>query len=59
MKDRKTGKRAYIGVRRNDGQNSFTIPAPENDAPAEFLKLYDEPVEKLLTDLNVPFIVRK
>lgn len=60
MKDRKNHDDVYIGLRRSDHQNSFTMHGPSgHDRAQKFVALYDEPVGKLLTDLNVPYIVRK
>lgn len=59
LKDRKNGKRAYIGLRRSDGQNSFTMDAPNPETPEEFKKLYAMPVQQFLEAHHVPYIVRK
>lgn len=60
MKDRKGKDDVYIGLRRNDHQNSFTLHGPSGkDRSKKFVEMYDQPVEKFLADLNVPFIVRK
>lgn len=59
MKERGTDKRAYVGLRRSDGQNSFTLPTPANNAPEEFKKIYDQPVKEFLEQNSVPYIVRK
>lgn len=59
LKDRQNGKRAYIGLRRSDGQNSFTMDAPQPETPEEFKKLYAMPVKQFLEEHHVPYIVRK
>ena len=59
MKERGTTKRAYIGLRRSDRQNSFTIEAPQSNAPEYFKRVYDMPVKKFLEEHSVPYIVRK
>ena len=59
MKERGTDKRAYVGLRRSDGQNSFTLPAPAQNAPEEFKKIYDQPVKEFLEQNSIPYIVRK
>lgn len=60
MKDRDGHDDVYIGLRRNDHQNSFTMHGPVGkDRAQKFVEMYDQPVEKLLADLNVPYIVRK
>ncbi|EEU29923.1 hypothetical protein HMPREF0501_01388 [Limosilactobacillus coleohominis 101-4-CHN] len=60
MEDRQGHDDVYIGLRRNDHQNSFTLHGPAGkDRAQAFVKMYDEPVEQLLKELNVPFIVRK
>lgn len=59
MKERGTTKRAYVGLRRSDRQNSFTIEAPQFNAPEYFKRVYDMPVKKFLEEHSVPYIVRK
>lgn len=59
MKERGTTKRAYVGLRRSDRQNSFTIEAPQSNAPEYFKRVYDMPVKKFLEEHSVPYIVRK
>lgn len=59
MKERGTTKRAYVGIRRSDGQNSFTMPAPNPETPEEFKKLYAQPVKEFLEQHSIPYIVRK
>ena len=60
MKDRQGHDDVYIGLRRNDHQNSFTMHGPSGkDRAKQFVAMYDEPVEDLLKKLDVTFIVRK
>lgn len=59
MKERGTDKRAYVGLRRSDGQNSFTLPAPTQNAPEAFKKIYDQSVQEFLEQNSIPYIVRK
>lgn len=59
MKERGTSKRAYVGLRRSDGQNSFTLPAPASETPEAFKKIYAQPVKEFLEKNSVPYIVRK
>lgn len=56
MTSLENGKPAYVGLRRNDGQNSFTLP---NYTPAEFRDIYDQPVKEFLEQHHIPYIVRK
>lgn len=59
MKERGTNQRAYVGLRRNDGQNSFTMPAPMGDAPTYFKQVYGQTVQDFLEQHSIPYIVRK
>ena len=59
MQNRESGKRAYVGLRRNDRQNSFVIDAPQGDTAAEFVSLYVQPVQEFLDQHGIPYIVRK
>lgn len=59
MKNRESGEPAYVGLRRNDRQNSFVIDAPKGDTAAEFVKLYAQPVQEFLDQHGIPYIVRK
>ena len=59
MKERGTKKRAYIGIRRSDRQNSFTMPAPQLETPEMFKRIYAQPVKKFLEQHSIPYIVRK
>lgn len=55
-----TGKRAYVGFNKADGQNSFVLPEPEDKKlQAGFVKhLYQMKVKDLFAKLKMPFIVR-
>ncbi len=59
MKDRQNGRRAYVGLRRSDGQNSFVMDAPHPVTPEEFKRIYSLPVKEFLEKEHVPYIVRK
>lgn len=59
MKERGTSRRAYVGLRRNDHQNSFTMAAPQPETPEAFKKIYGMPVQKFLEEHSIPYIVRK
>lgn len=59
MKERGSKKRAYVGLRRSDGQNSFTLPEPTGNSAEEFKQIYDQPVKEFLEQHSVPYIVRK
>lgn len=59
LKERGTSKRAYVGMRRSDGQNSFTMPAPNPETPEEFKRIYALPVKQYLEQHSIPYIVRK
>lgn len=59
MQNRESGKRAYVGLRRNDRQNSFVIDAPQGNTAAEFVSLYAQPVQEFLDQHGIPYIVRK
>lgn len=59
MKERGTKKRAYVGLRRSDGQDSFTMAAPLPETPETFKRIYAMPVKKFLEEHSVPYIVRK
>ena len=59
MTGRHGEKDVYVGVRRNDGQNSFVIEAPKPNKPETFVKLYDQPVQEFLEKHGIPYILRK
>ena len=59
MTGRHGEKDVYVGVRRNDGQNSFVIDAPKPNKPETFVKLYDQPVQEFLENHGIPYILRK
>ncbi|MDF7637232.1 nitrate ABC transporter ATPase [Leuconostocaceae bacterium ESL0958] len=60
MIDFKTGEKAFVGLGKQDRQNTFVITAPSNpaDRPAFFKELYAWSVEDLLTKLALPYIPR-
>jgi len=49
-----------VGFNRADEQNAFVLPepAPKDDTPDYFTKLYDMTVEELFNKLEMPFILR-
>ena len=59
LKERGTQKRAYIGLRRSDRQNSFTLAALQSGTPEYFKRVYDMPVKQFLEQHSIPYIVRK
>lgn len=60
MTEKNSGRTAYVGFNRADGQNSFVIPAPEGNQenPEFFKELYSLTVEELFTKLGMPYILR-
>jgi len=60
MVDIKTKRRAYVGINRADGQNSFVISAPtkDNDNPDYYKAVYSLSVEDLLKKLEMPYSLR-
>lgn len=60
MTERDSKRRAYVVLGKNDQQNAFVLPAPQDEYSSDqMLKFYHQPVEELLKSQNVPFIVRK
>ncbi len=59
MQSRHGDKEVYVGIRRNDRQNSFVLPAPQLNTPDAFVKWYDTPVQTFLEDRGIPYLVRK
>ena len=59
MQSRHGDKEVYVGIRRNDRQNSFVLPAPQPNTPDAFVKWYDTPVQTFLEDRGIPYLVRK
>jgi hypothetical protein len=57
-KNHSNGEEAYIGLAKNDGQNSFVIVPPTDAQPAWFKELYQTSVKELLDAMNQPYIVR-
>ncbi|HBF74137.1 MAG TPA: IpaB/EvcA family protein [Lactobacillus sp.] len=60
MVDIKSKRRAYVGINRADGQNSFVISAPTkaNDNPEYYKAIYSLSVEELFKKLEMPYILR-
>lgn len=61
MLDKKTGERAYVGLNRVNGQNSFIISVPEsvtNGSTEWFKQLYDMKVEDLFESIAMPYTLR-
>ncbi|MTV82975.1 IpaB/EvcA family protein [Secundilactobacillus folii] len=60
MVDIKSKRRAYVGINRTDGQNSFVISAPtkNNDTPDYYKAVYALSVEELFKKLEMPYILR-
>lgn len=59
MVDKETGEKAYIGLMRNDQQNSFVINPPAEDSANFFKDTYDKTVQQLFDEMKMPYIVRK
>lgn len=59
MDDRETGEKAYIGLRRNDRQNSFVVNPPKDQSADFFKDIYDQTVEDFFKQIKMPYIVRK
>lgn len=60
MVDIKTKRRAYVGINRADGQNSFVIsaPKPDDDTPDYYKNIYDMTVADLFKKMEMPYIIR-
>lgn len=59
MLDFRTKERAYVGLMKNDRQNSFVVSVPETDnQPAYFTALYNMTVQALLDELGMPYLMR-
>lgn len=60
MVDIKTQRRAYVGINRADGQNSFVIsaPKPEDDTPDYYKDIYGMTVADLFKKMEMPYIIR-
>lgn len=60
LNDSNTGRRAYVGFSKTDGQNSFVIPEPLDKQKREkFIPhLYGQTVKDLFKKIKMPFIVR-
>ncbi|MBZ1528466.1 nitrate ABC transporter ATPase [Leuconostoc mesenteroides] len=60
MTDFQTQKTAYVGLSKNDNQNSFVVSPPDNEAdkPTFFKELYALKVSELFQKLALPYIER-
>ncbi|MGX6429530.1 IpaB/EvcA family protein [Levilactobacillus yonginensis] len=60
MHEKTTQRRGYVGFNRADNQNAFVLPAPapKNDTPEYFTKIYSMTVEELFKELKMPYILR-
>lgn len=60
MHDKTTQRRAYVGFNRSDNQNAFVLPspAPKDDTPDYYTKIYAMTVEDLFKQLKMPYILR-
>ncbi|WP_125582525.1 IpaB/EvcA family protein [Levilactobacillus cerevisiae] len=60
MHEKTTQRRGYVGFNRADEQNAFVIPspAPKEDTPEYFTKIYSMTVEELFKQLKMPYILR-
>ncbi|MFD0897207.1 hypothetical protein [Loigolactobacillus binensis] len=58
---RANGQSAYIGLGKNDQQNTFVIAAPagETESAAYFKKIYDQSVQTFMQEQHITFIERK
>ncbi|KRM11333.1 IpaB/EvcA family protein [Paucilactobacillus suebicus] len=59
MTDKNNNQKAYIGLMRGDRQNSFVIEPPKGKTDTFFKDTYDKTVQELLTEINMPYSVRK
>ncbi|MBS9338621.1 nitrate ABC transporter ATPase [Fructobacillus sp. M2-14] len=61
MNDFASKEKAYVGLGKQDQQNTFVIAPPKNpdDRPQFFKELYELPVRELLEKLALPYILRK
>lgn len=59
MDDRETHDKAYVGLNRNDRQNSFVLTPPQKDSANFFKDIYGKTVQELFDQLKMPYIVRK
>jgi len=60
MHEKTTQRRGYVGFNRSDQQNAFVIPAPapKDDTPDYYTKIYDMTVADLFKQLKMPYILR-
>lgn len=61
MTDFQTKETAFVGVGKQDHQNTFVVTPPKNEAdrPKFFTELYQTSVKELLTKLALPYILRQ
>lgn len=60
MHEKQTQRRGYVGFNRTDQQNAFVLPspAPKDDTPDYYTKIYGMTVEELFKQLKMPYILR-
>ncbi|WP_143463388.1 IpaB/EvcA family protein [Levilactobacillus enshiensis] len=60
MHEKTTQRRGYVGFNRSDQQNAFVLPspAPKDDTPDYYTKIYEMTVEDLFKQLKMPYILR-
>ncbi|WP_203639429.1 IpaB/EvcA family protein [Levilactobacillus wangkuiensis] len=60
MHEKTTQRRGYVGFNHADEQNAFVLPAPapKDDTPEYFTKIYSMTVEELFKQLKMPYILR-
>lgn len=60
MHEKTTQRRGYVGFNRSDEQNAFVLPspAPKEDTPDYFTRIYSMTVEDLFKELKMPYILR-
>ncbi|MFD1317742.1 hypothetical protein [Loigolactobacillus zhaoyuanensis] len=58
---REGGKSAYIGLGKNDQQNTFVLAAPagEKQSAEFFKKVYGQSVQEFMQEQQIPFMERK
>ncbi|GAO99253.1 hypothetical protein [Fructobacillus ficulneus] len=61
MVDFQTHEKAYVGLGKQDQQNTFVVTPPSDEAerPKFFTELYQTSVKELLTKLALPYILRQ
>lgn len=60
MHEKTSQRRAYVGFNKADQQNAFVIPtpAPKDDTPTFYTRIYDMTVADLFRELKMPYILR-